>query len=66
MARRPPIERLLAEGQNLMAGDRDPIGTKGARLSTQVSIAAGCWFTCPRTRTSFRSASKTRKNGSTF
>jgi ribonuclease G len=35
-----PIERLLGEGQNLMVQVvKDPIGTKGARLSTQVSIA---------------------------
>jgi len=35
-----PIEKLLAEGQNLMVQVvKDPIGTKGARLSTQVSIA---------------------------
>jgi len=35
-----PIEKLLAEGQNLVAQVvKDPIGTKGARLSTQVSIA---------------------------
>ncbi len=35
-----PIEKLLAEGQNLMAQVvKDPIGTKGARLSTQISIA---------------------------
>ena len=35
-----PIERLLAEGQNLMVQVvKDPIGTKGARLSTQISIA---------------------------
>ncbi len=35
-----PIERLLAEGQNLMVQVvKDPIGTKGARLSTQTSIA---------------------------
>ena len=34
------IERLLAEGQNLMVQVvKDPIGTKGARLSTQISIA---------------------------
>src|SRR5688572_15112152 len=36
----PPIERLLTEGQNLMVQVvKDPIGTKGARLATQVSIA---------------------------
>lgn len=36
----PPIEKLLAEGQNLMVQVvKDPIGTKGARLATQVSIA---------------------------
>lgn len=35
-----PIERLLHEGQPLMVQVfKDPIGTKGARLSTQVSIA---------------------------
>ncbi|HEU4622073.1 MAG TPA: ribonuclease G [Burkholderiaceae bacterium] len=35
-----PIEKLLHEGQALMVQVvKDPIGTKGARLSTQVSIA---------------------------
>ena len=35
-----PIERLLAEGQNLVVQVvKDPIGTKGARLSTQISMA---------------------------
>ena len=35
-----PIERLVFEGQPLMVQViKDPIGTKGARLSTQVSIA---------------------------
>ncbi len=35
-----PIEKLLAEGQNLMVQVvKDPIGSKGARLSTQISIA---------------------------
>jgi len=35
-----PIERILAEGQPLMVQViKDPIGTKGARLSTQISIA---------------------------
>jgi ribonuclease G len=40
-AREPkPIERLLAEGQPLLVQVvKDPIGSKGARLSTQVSIA---------------------------
>jgi ribonuclease G len=34
------IERILAEGQPLMVQVvKDPIGTKGARLSTQISIA---------------------------
>ena len=34
------IEKLLAEGQNLLVQVvKDPIGTKGARLSTQVSMA---------------------------
>jgi ribonuclease G len=35
-----PIERQVFEGQTLMVQViKDPIGTKGARLSTQVSIA---------------------------
>ena len=35
-----PIEKLLTEGQRLVVQVvKDPIGTKGARLSTQVSIA---------------------------
>jgi ribonuclease G len=35
-----PIERLLVEGQNIVVQVvKDPIGTKGARLSTQISIA---------------------------
>src|SRR5687767_6724485 len=35
-----PIERLIAEGQNLVVQVvKDPIGTKGARLSTQISMA---------------------------
>jgi ribonuclease G len=35
-----PIEKVLAEGQTLLVQViKDPIGTKGARLSTQISIA---------------------------
>ena len=35
-----PIERLLSEGQALMVQvSKDPIGTKGARLTTQIGIA---------------------------
>ena len=35
-----PIERILSEGQpRLVQVIKDPIGTKGARLSTQISIA---------------------------
>src|SRR6186713_3734165 len=36
----PPIERIIFEGQTLTVQViKDPIGTKGARLSTQISIA---------------------------
>ncbi len=36
----PPIERIVFEGQTLTVQViKDPIGTKGARLSTQASIA---------------------------
>jgi ribonuclease G len=35
-----PIERILHEGQTLLVQViKDPIGTKGARLSTQLSLA---------------------------
>jgi ribonuclease G len=35
-----PIEHLIREGQSLMVQViKDPIGTKGARLSTQISLA---------------------------
>jgi ribonuclease G len=35
-----PIERMLYDGQSVMVQVvKDPIGTKGARLSTQISIA---------------------------
>ena len=35
-----PIEKVLYEGQNLLVQViKDPIGSKGARLSTQISIA---------------------------
>jgi predicted house-cleaning NTP pyrophosphatase (Maf/HAM1 superfamily) len=50
-ASRPvPIERQVFEGQALMVQViKDPIGTKGARLSTQISIAGRCWCFCRRT-----------------
>ena len=35
-----PIERVLSEGQSLRVQvQKDPIGTKGARLTTQISLA---------------------------
>ncbi len=37
---KPPIERMIHEGDALMVQvAKDPIGTKGARLSTQISLA---------------------------
>jgi len=39
-ARAKPIEKILSEGQSLLVQvAKDPLGTKGARLSTQISIA---------------------------
>jgi ribonuclease G len=36
----PPIERMIHEGDTVLVQVvKDPIGTKGARLSTQVSLA---------------------------
>jgi ribonuclease G len=38
--RPPPIERLIREGDSILVQVvKDPIGTKGARLSTQASLA---------------------------
>jgi ribonuclease G len=43
-----PIERMIGEGQNLMVQVvKDPIGTKGARLSTQISLAGRCLVYLP-------------------
>jgi len=40
VAEKPPIERMVHEGDALMVQViKDPIGTKGARLSTQISLA---------------------------
>jgi ribonuclease G len=44
-----PIERILSEGQPLMVQViKDPIGSKGARLSTQISIAGRLLVHLPR------------------
>ncbi len=62
-----PIEKILSEGQALLVQVvKDPIGSKGARLSTQVSIAGGSSSTCRRTPTSAsRSASRTSPSART-
>jgi ribonuclease G len=44
-----PIEKILSEGQSLLVQViKDPIGTKGARLSTQISIAGRCLVYLPQ------------------
>ncbi len=46
-----PIEHVLTEGQNIVVQVlKDPIGTKGARLSTQVSIAGRLLVYLPQDR----------------
>jgi len=46
-----PIERILAEGQSLVVQVlKDPLGTKGARLSTQISIAGRMLVYLPQER----------------
>jgi ribonuclease G len=46
-----PIERILSEGQSLLVQViKDPIGTKGARLSTQISIAGRLVVYLPQDR----------------
>ncbi len=43
------IEKLLFEGQSLLVQViKDPIGSKGARLSTQISIAGRCLVYLPQ------------------
>ena len=44
-----PIEQILHEGQSLLVqAIKDPIGTKGARLSTQISLAGRCLVFLPQ------------------
>jgi ribonuclease G len=44
-----PIEKILSEGQNILVQViKDPIGTKGARLSTQVSMAGRFLVSLPQ------------------
>jgi ribonuclease G len=46
-----PIERILSEGQSLVVQVlKDPIGTKGARLTTQISIAGRLLVHLPQDR----------------
>ncbi|MDR2926442.1 MAG: ribonuclease G [Azoarcus sp.] len=46
-----PIERILTEGQPTMVQVlKDPIGTKGARLSTQISLAGRLLVYLPQDR----------------
>jgi ribonuclease G len=46
-----PIERVLSEGQTLTVQvQKDPIGTKGARLTTQISIAGRLLVHLPQDR----------------
>ncbi|MCL2644257.1 MAG: ribonuclease G [Betaproteobacteria bacterium] len=46
-----PIERILIEGQSTMVQVlKDPIGTKGARLSTQISLAGRLLVYLPQDR----------------
>lgn len=50
-AQQVPIERLVFEGQTLMVQViKDAIGTKGARLSTQISIAGRLLVHLPQDR----------------
>jgi hypothetical protein len=55
---------MLTEGQSVLVQVlKDPIGTKGARMSTQISIAGRMLVYLPQDRTSaFRSASNRRPN----
>ena len=46
-----PIERILSEGQNLLVQVlKDPLGSKGARLTTQISIAGRLLVFLPQER----------------
>jgi ribonuclease G len=50
-AQQTPIEKLLFDGQSLTVQVvKDPIGTKGARLSTQISIAGRMLVYLPQDR----------------
>ncbi|MDR2678050.1 MAG: ribonuclease G [Zoogloeaceae bacterium] len=46
-----PIEKILSEGQNLMVQvTKDPLGSKGARLATQISLAGRMLVYLPQER----------------
>ena len=48
-----PIEKVLTEGMSLLVQvAKDPIGTKGARLTTTISLAGASSCTCPTIITS--------------
>jgi Rne/Rng family ribonuclease len=50
-----PIEKLLFDGQSITVQViKDPIGTKGARLSTQISIAGRMLVFLPQDMSAFR------------
>ena len=63
-----PIEKLIFEGQSLMVQViKDPIGTKGARLSTQIVLQVACLYTCRTSHTSaFHKKSVPKKNGKRY
>ena len=60
-----PIEKQVFEGQSLLVQViKDPIGSKGARLSTQISIAGRLLVFCRKT-TTLACPKKYRKNSAT-
>ena len=45
----PPIADLIKEGQEVMVQvSKDPISTKGARVTTHITLQAAIWSLCPR------------------
>ena len=45
------IEQALKSGDSVLVQvTKDPIGHKGARLTSQISLPAATWSTCPTAR----------------
>ena len=57
------IEDLLKDGQDVIVQvSKEPLGTKGSRLTSYITLPGGTWSTCPRSsRSASAGESRTKK-----